>query len=133
MDIEGLFLLSCTCCDDAKVCAFSSRTPMTNCHKKMLNDLESKIPKNTKCHGLIASRVAMKSGDEKMYFISPIKTERWKAYIDAATYLGYTKNKKGVSKKMVREYATEFGNDIMKKYGWKEPTQHPPTRMCDVD
>ncbi len=75
MDIEGLFLLSCTCCEgnDAKVCAFSSRTPMTNCHKKMLNDLKSKIPKNTKCHGLIASRVAMKSGDEKMYFISQQK------------------------------------------------------------
>ena len=135
MELEGLFLLSCTCCDgdDTRIYAFNPKTPMTNCHKEMLNDLERQIPKNTKCHGLIASRVAMKSGDEKMYFISPIKTERWKAYIDAATYFGYTKNKKGVSKKMVRKHATEFGNDIMKKYGWEEPTQHPPTRMCDVD
>ena len=135
MDIEGLFLLTCTCCegDDTEICAISLKTPITNCLKEMLDDLERQIPKNTKCHGLIASRVAMKSGDGKMYFVSPIKTERWKAYIDAATYLGYTKNKKGVSKKMVRKHATEFGNDIMKKYGWEELTQHPPTRMCDVD
>ena len=103
MELEGLLLLTCTCCEggDTELYAFNLKTPMTNCHKEMLNDLERQTPKNTKCHGLIASRVAMKSGNGKMYFISPKKTERWKAYIDAATYIGYTKNKKGVSKKNV--------------------------------
>ncbi len=136
MELEGLLLLTCKCCkgENTELSAINLRTPMTDCHKEMLDDLERQTPKNTKCHRLIASRVAMKSGDEKMYFISHIKTERWKAYIvDAATYLGYTRNKKGVSKKMVREYATEFGNNIMRRYGWDEPKQHPPTRMCDVD
>ncbi len=100
-ELEGLFLLSCTCCkgDDTKLYAINPRTPMTNCHKEMLDDLERQIPKNAKCHGLIASRVAMGSGNGKMYFISPIRAERWRAYIGAITYLGYTKKRKGVSKK----------------------------------
>ena len=135
MELEGLLLLTCTCCEggDTELYAINLKTPMTNCHKEMLNDLERQIPKNTKCHGLIASRVVMKSGNGEMYFISPIKTERWKAHIDAMTYLGYTEKRRGVSKKMVKEHATKLGNDIMKRYGWEEPTQLPPTRMCDVD
>ena len=135
MELEGLLLLTCTCCEggDTELYTINLKTPMTNCHKEMLNDLERQIPKNTKCHGLIASRVVMKSGNGEMYFISPIKTERWKAHIDAMTYLGYTEKRRGVSKKMVKERATKLGNDIMKRYGWEEPTQLPPTRMCDVD
>ena len=135
MELEGLFLLSCTCCegDNTKLYAINPKTPMTNCHKEMLDDLERQIPKNTKCHGLIASRVAMKSGNEKMYFISPIRAERWRAYIDAMTYFGCTKRRKDVSKKMVKEHATEFGNDIMRRYGWDEPKRYSPTRMDDID
>ena len=135
MELEGLFLLSSTCYkgDNTKLYVINLSTPMTNCHKEMLDDLERQIPKNTKCHGLIASRVAMKSGNGKMYFISPIKVERWKAYIDTATYFDYTEKLRGVSEKMVKEHATKFGNDIMRIYGWEEPKQHPPTRMCDVD
>ncbi len=92
MELEGLFLLSCTCCkgDDTEICAINLKTSMTNCLKEMLDDLGRQIPKNTKRHGLIASRVVMKSGNGKMYFISPIKAERWKAHIDALTYHGYT-------------------------------------------
>ncbi len=136
MELEGLLLLTCKCCkgENTELCAISLRTPMTDCHEKMLDDLRRQAPKSFRCHGLIASRVVAKGGDGgEMYFISPIKTERWKAYIDAATYLSYTKNYKGVSEKMVKERATKLGNDIMRMYGWEEPTQLPPTRMCDVD
>ncbi len=136
MELEGLLLVTCTCCkgDDTELYAINLKTPMTNCFKEMLDDLERQTPKNTKCHGLIASRVVAKGGDGgEMYFISPIKTERWKAHIDAMTYLGYTEKRRGVSKKMVKEHATKLGSDIMRRYGWEEPTQLPPTRMCDVD
>ncbi len=136
MELEGLLLLTCKCCkgENTELAAINLRTPMTDCHKEMLDDLRRQVPESLRCHGLIASRVVAKGGDGgEMYFISPVKVERWKAYIDAATYLGYTKNCEGVSKKMVRKRATEFGNDIMRRYGWEEPTQHPPTRMCDVD
>ena len=136
MELEGLLFLTCKCCkgENTEIAAINRKTPMTDCRKEMLDDLERQVPERFRCHGLIASRVVAKGGDGgEMYFISPIKTKRWKAYIDAATYLGYTKNCKGVSKKMVKEHATEFGNNMMRMYGWEEPTQHPPTRMCDVD
>ena len=136
MDLEGLIILTCKCCkgEYTEIAAIRLRTPMTDCHKEMLDDLERQVPDRFRCHGLIASRVVAKGGDGgEMYFISPVKVERWEAYINTAKYLGYTKNCEGVSKKMVRKRATEFGNYMMKTYGWEEPMQLPPTRMCDVD
>ncbi len=136
MELEGLLLLTCKCCkgENTEIAAINRRTPMTDCHKKMLDDLRRQAPERFRCHGLIASRVVAKGGDGgEMYFISPIKTERWKTHIDAATYLGYTEKRRGVSEKMVKEHVTKLSNDVMKRYGWEEPTQHPPTRMCDID
>ncbi len=136
MELEGLLLLTCKCCkgENTELAAISLRTPMTDCHKEMLDDLRRQAPKSFRCHGLIASRVVAKGGDGgEMYFISPVKVDQWKAHIDVMTYLGYTKKQRGVSEKMVKEHVTKLGNDIMKRHGWEEPTQHPPTRMCDVD
>ncbi len=135
MDIEGLFLVSDAryeVDDDSDLYAFVSRTPMTNCCEETINNLKKKIPKNIKCHGLVASRVSMKSEGERMYFISPIKTERWKPFVNVMTCLGYERQK-GVSETMVKNRSVKLVNDFMKKIGWNEPKQHPPTRMCDVD
>ncbi len=131
MELEGLLLLTCKCCkgENTELAAINLKTPMTDCHKEMLDDLRRQAPESLRCHGLITSRVVAKGGDGgEMYFISPIKTERWKAFIDALAYIGYTRGRGGVQRR-----AMELSNNLMKTYGWKEPTQLPPTRMCDVD
>ena len=131
MELEGLLLLTCKCCKgkNTELAAINLKTPMTDCHKEMLDDLRRQAPESLRCHRLIASRVVAKGGDGgEMYFISPIKTERWKAFIDALAYIGYARVREGV-----RRRAMELSNNLMRTYGWEEPTQLPPTRMCDVD
>ncbi len=77
MELEGLLLLTCKCCkgENTELAAISLRTPMTDCHEKMLDDLRRQAPESLRCHGLIASRVVAKGGDGgEMYFISPVRS-----------------------------------------------------------
>ncbi len=132
MELEGLLLLTCKCCkgENTELAAINLRTPMTDCHERMLDDLRRQAPESLRCHGLMMSRVVAKGGDGgEMYFISPVKVDRWKAFIDALAYIGYDVRGRGG----VRRRAMELSNNLMKTYGWEEPMQLPPTRMCDVD
>ncbi len=133
MIIEAFFLMTGPPCGNgSKAYACISGTLFTNNDKDILDKLRDQIPHKYNCLGLISTRVIARAGDEKMCYISPLTHDQQGAYVRYMMTKGHARRKAEIHSRR-ENVVSNVVRYFISQYGWEEPKQYPPTRMCDVD